>query len=344
MTNQLPLVLVGSDNLNDGSLQLDDGDTVQVGTTRWFSWLEENSSFRFESGFAGQDSFTARKHERDSGAFWYAYRKLGKKLCNAYLGKSERVTVDRMVEVAAKLSQPKPEPQQLSSGYAPECITVPLQRSNDSEPTDKQIFPTSIIEGGAIRWNVYESVEGYSREQKKNAWGEWRLIGSYKTEYEADKSIASRKEHNHRLNSDKGDYGIVGLRFEKRSEVIAPATADITVTPTAKELLLAVEQLRSELMAASAENAAKEAEVKKWVQSSAQAQYQLDDVVAERDQLRLQLEDMAAKVTKYEQRNSQPDLDATRDRVLAGLKLGKQAPEYKRTKAALERFIELLGS
>lgn len=34
-----------------------------------------------------------------------------------------------------------------------------------------------------------------------------------------------------------------------------------------------------------------------------------------------------------------PDLEATRERILAGLKLGKQAPEYKRTKAAIDRFI-----
>lgn len=34
-----------------------------------------------------------------------------------------------------------------------------------------------------------------------------------------------------------------------------------------------------------------------------------------------------------------PDLEAARDLILAGLKLGKQAPEYKRTKAALDRFI-----
>lgn len=36
------------------------------------------------------------------------------------------------------------------------------------------------------------------------------------------------------------------------------------------------------------------------------------------------------------------DLNAVRERVLLGLKLGKQAPGYKTTKLALNKFIELL--
>ncbi len=34
-----------------------------------------------------------------------------------------------------------------------------------------------------------------------------------------------------------------------------------------------------------------------------------------------------------------PDLSAARDRYLSKLKVGKQAPEYKRTKAVIDRFI-----
>lgn len=38
------------------------------------------------------------------------------------------------------------------------------------------------------------------------------------------------------------------------------------------------------------------------------------------------------------------DLEATRDRVLSSLKLGKQAPGYKTAKSALNQFIQLLRS
>ncbi|MEC4817291.1 MAG: hypothetical protein SAK29_29070, partial [Scytonema sp. PMC 1069.18] len=37
------------------------------------------------------------------------------------------------------------------------------------------------------------------------------------------------------------------------------------------------------------------------------------------------------------------DIEAVRDRVLATLKLGKQAPKYKASKVVLDKFIEDLG-
>lgn len=234
MTNQLPLVLVSTLSPNEGSLQLEDGETVEVGTTRWFKWLdEEHNSFRFESGFAGEHSFTARKHERESGAFWYAYRKLSKKLCNAYLGKSERLTVERMVEVAGKLSgEPKlgngyaqsAEP----SGYALECITRPQERLKD-----EQDFKSEV------------------RVQ--------------------DREIQALKDELHQLRSQLED------------------------------------------MAAHAAE---------WYEKAKEYEQQLQDK-----------ESVGAPL---------PDLEVVRDRILQSLKLGKQAPEYKRTKATLDRFIHEL--
>jgi len=38
------------------------------------------------------------------------------------------------------------------------------------------------------------------------------------------------------------------------------------------------------------------------------------------------------------------ELEGVRDRILSGLKMGKQSPEYKRTKAAIDRFISELRS
>lgn len=127
--SSLPLVLVSSGD-SVGFLNWEDGDTIEIGSQRWFEWLEEHGSFRFESGFAGEDSFTARKHNRKSGDFWYAYRKLGKGLCNKYLGKSEALTVVRMLDVAQKLSQLKPKLDK-DNGYAKECITEKQQECHE---------------------------------------------------------------------------------------------------------------------------------------------------------------------------------------------------------------------
>ena len=43
---------------------------------------------------------------------------------------------------------------------------------------------------------------------------------------------------------------------------------------------------------------------------------------------------------KQQQHQQLPDLEAVRERILSTLKLGKQSPEYKRIKAAIDRFIE----
>lgn len=43
-------------------------------------------------------------------------------------------------------------------------------------------------------------------------------------------------------------------------------------------------------------------------------------------------------------RSQQPDLESSRDRFLASLPVGKQAPEYKRTKKAIDSFIAFVQS
>lgn len=49
---------------------------------------------------------------------------------------------------------------------------------------------------------------------------------------------------------------------------------------------------------------------------------------------------MKDEAESFKQKSQQlPDFEATRDRILSGLKVGKQSPEYKRTKAAIDRFI-----
>jgi len=85
-------------------------------------WLERSTS-HFESSYIGKKPFTARKHKRDSGDFWYAYRKVGGKLRNAYLGKSDRLCREN-AEIAERLDngyalrhQDKPS---IDNGYAQE--------------------------------------------------------------------------------------------------------------------------------------------------------------------------------------------------------------------------------
>ena len=71
---------------------------VVPGSTTWFDWLAEVSSFAFV-GQAG--SFTARKEAAQRGdRYWYAYLRAGRKLAKKYLGKTADLTLARLEEVA----------------------------------------------------------------------------------------------------------------------------------------------------------------------------------------------------------------------------------------------------
>ena len=72
---------------------------------QWFDWLarKDTRSFAFE-GYSGR--FTARKEKKKRGnAYWYAYRWLNGKTTKAYLGTSDKLTRDKLNEVASRLSR-----------------------------------------------------------------------------------------------------------------------------------------------------------------------------------------------------------------------------------------------
>ena len=78
---------------------------IAVDSPAWAAWLEDRAthSFSFESP---SGTFTARKERRSGGdeEYWSAYRKRDGKLRKAYLGKTEKLTLDRLDEAAAALS------------------------------------------------------------------------------------------------------------------------------------------------------------------------------------------------------------------------------------------------
>jgi predicted ATPase/DNA-binding CsgD family transcriptional regulator len=73
-----------------------------VGTPAWYAWLEQVSKFAFVND---KGAFTARKEPvQHSGAYWMAYRKRDGKLYRAFLGESNKVTLERLNAVAILLS------------------------------------------------------------------------------------------------------------------------------------------------------------------------------------------------------------------------------------------------
>lgn len=98
-----------------GILKLDlEGRYIEVGTKRWFDWLNSNKakSFRFESD-AG--SYTARKEQPHSTGYqcWYAYRRINGKLRKRYIGGNEALTLERLEEMHQALESDAKPPQKL---------------------------------------------------------------------------------------------------------------------------------------------------------------------------------------------------------------------------------------
>lgn len=92
-----------------GIFEQPSGKCVEVGTSDWWNWLEsdEAKSFRFETDH-GVKSYTARKETIQSkGYFWYAYKKVDKRLHKSYIGKTAELTLERLEAVAGSLGQPK---------------------------------------------------------------------------------------------------------------------------------------------------------------------------------------------------------------------------------------------
>jgi LuxR family maltose regulon positive regulatory protein len=77
---------------------------LRVGSPAWFTWLATASTFYFESP---QGTFTAHhERRRRGGSYWIAYRRRTGVLRRVHLGKSDRLTLERLEQVALTLATP----------------------------------------------------------------------------------------------------------------------------------------------------------------------------------------------------------------------------------------------
>jgi len=75
---------------------------VIVGSESWYAWLanEQNQSFSLKNRLG---TFTARHERKRNGWYWYIYHKRNGKLRKAYLGKTEKITLEHLNAVATTL-------------------------------------------------------------------------------------------------------------------------------------------------------------------------------------------------------------------------------------------------
>jgi hypothetical protein len=83
---------------------LDQQRRIRLDTAAWFAWLETATHFSYvpEPVMA---AITVRKEKRRHRYYWFAYVKRYAKLHNAYLGKSEALTRQKLAATAVRLNQ-----------------------------------------------------------------------------------------------------------------------------------------------------------------------------------------------------------------------------------------------
>jgi predicted ATPase/DNA-binding CsgD family transcriptional regulator len=154
--SRLPMV---SDNHVFGLDRAEDQPVpVVVGTDAWYTWLMDQhiQSFSFKHPLG---TFTARRERKRHGWYWYAYRKREGRLRKAYLGKTEKLTLERLNAVAVLIGQgnnddgPQAHPDEpdnraprLSSGSVDGKVRLFLT------PTSVFTYPTEP--GQAIKHNL----------------------------------------------------------------------------------------------------------------------------------------------------------------------------------------------
>jgi LuxR family maltose regulon positive regulatory protein len=125
---------------------------IQVGSETWYAWLNEPEprSFAFSST---QGTLTARREERHSTWYWYAYRSRGGHLRKVYLGKSEELTLERLHEAAALLSPDSTtNPRQIGTLSTSQTPATPVRSSPVSMPSLHLL--TTKISVPPLRLNV----------------------------------------------------------------------------------------------------------------------------------------------------------------------------------------------
>ncbi len=85
-----------------GTMLYSEAEGILLESAAWYDWLEGHTTFYLESP-AG--TFTARREARVGGSFWYAFRRVQRKLYKVYLGRSADLTRERLQQVACRLAE-----------------------------------------------------------------------------------------------------------------------------------------------------------------------------------------------------------------------------------------------
>jgi hypothetical protein len=306
MANKLASILESAD-----TLLLTDGSIVALDSPKFLTWLENNKSFRFDCGLAGKDGFTARK---EKSGYWYAYKRIDGKLHKSYIGNLDCVTIPKLKEVAEKLHNP-PTPRSKK------------QLHNNSEQ------------------RLHTSDEGLHTEVTESLYA---TIGNQAKAIEAmQRALTALVERVERLEAPKKPESLpteievtdgYTILLEKRVNELEDANRRLTNQ---------VEEMREELITAHGQNIDAHGQTAEVLKENVELGAMLQKREAELETAQQQIAQLeqSHELQRSQSQPQQPTLTAkTLDDFLAGLKLGKQSPDYKAAKKWIARFVEFVDS
>ncbi|MDQ6661193.1 MAG: LuxR C-terminal-related transcriptional regulator [Chloroflexota bacterium] len=111
----------------------------------WLKWLEEHRAFAFH-GRNGQINLLKEKRRRGREGYWYAYQRHEGRMVKRYIGRSEQLSMERLEEIAALLTNEDEAKRQ--SAAASQTNQISVARSVRSGTQHEEIAAGPPISGG----------------------------------------------------------------------------------------------------------------------------------------------------------------------------------------------------
>ena len=89
--------------VREGRLLIRDHAPIVVDSSAWFDWLATVTSFCYSDHASVR--LTVRYEKRGSQFYWYAYSRIDSKLHNVYLGRSSKLTQQRLDDACQQIYQ-----------------------------------------------------------------------------------------------------------------------------------------------------------------------------------------------------------------------------------------------
>ncbi len=117
---------------------------IVVGTDAWYTWLIDQhvQSFSFKHPLG---TFTARRERKRHGWYWYAYRKREGRLRKAYIGKTEKLTIERLNAVAVLISRSNNFDGTLAHSIEPDRSASQVSLGSIDGDVRFSVTPTSVF-------------------------------------------------------------------------------------------------------------------------------------------------------------------------------------------------------